>query len=237
MFKKIFFSLLLIINNNICYAKQLACFPAVDSSQSQYIVGYGSLMNDQSRTSTANDIGEAFPVWVKGFLRGWFARGDLPGPNTTFLGVVEDAHSVMNAAIYSLNAASIKQYDKRELFYCRKLVKPAQMRFLTKTSLPSGQVWIYVSAKNEVKLATARYPLISSYVDIFLSGCLHIEKKYKIKGFAEQCIDTTHNWSSYWVNDRIYPRRPWQYQPDALAIDHLLKEKLPQIFSKIKISG
>jgi len=37
------------------------------------------------------------------------------------------------------------------------------------------------------------------------------------------------------MNDRIYPRRPFIYQPKAGRIDQLLKEHLPQYFQHIRI--
>lgn len=64
---------------------------------------------------------------------------------------------------------------------------------------------------------------------------IFIEQRYNIQGFAKQCIDTTTDWSGFWVNDRIYPRRPFLYQPKAFQIDRLLNEVIPQFFEKIKI--
>ena len=35
---------------------------------------------------------------------------------------------------------------------------------------------------------------------------------------------TTTGWNANWVNDRIYPRRPFIYAPGASAIDKILQE-------------
>ena len=82
---------------------------------------------------------------------------------------------------------------------------------------------------------TANYPIVQSYVDIFIRGCINIEDKFKIKHFAIDCIQSTDQWSNHWVNDRIFPRRPSFYEPYASRIDALLKENLPEQFDHIKI--
>ncbi len=86
-----------------------------------------------------------------------------------------------------------------------------------------------------MKKPEQNYPIIQSYVDIFLRGCINIEEKFNIKDFAKNCVKSTTNWSTHWVNDRIFPRRPSFYEPQAARIDGLLKEILPIEFNKIKI--
>ncbi|HET8670886.1 MAG TPA: hypothetical protein VFM05_09765, partial [Candidatus Saccharimonadales bacterium] len=54
------------------------------------------------------------------------------------------------------------------------------------------------------------------YVDICLNGCLELEATYplaKEAGFAATFLKTCSDWSKYWVNDRIYPRRAFIYVP------------------------
>lgn len=54
--------------------------------------------------------------------------------------------------------------------------------------------------------------------------------------FAETFLKTSTNWSKYWVNDRIYPRRAFVYVPNANEIDALIKKVLgEEIFSSIEI--
>lgn len=237
MFKKII-AVFFMLQASCSYAHDNACHPNIDPNLPQYIVGYGSLMNTQSKHMTDPDAGEGLPVWIKGFKRGWFARSNVPGLNTTFLGIVADPHGEMNAAIYPLPAHDLGKYDQREFIYCRQRVMPAQVRSLTATAVAKGQVWIYVSTPASIKLPNAGFPLVESYVDIFLAGCLQMEKQYHLKGFAAQCITTTHDWSKYWLNDRngrIYQRYPQHYQPDAVAIDHVLLTQIPAIFQQIKV--
>lgn len=212
------------------------CNAKFDPAQTQYIVGYGSLMQDESRKRTAPNAGTAYPVAVKGFRRGWFAKGGTLGFDTTYLGVVPDAASQINAVFYQVDGPELAATDQREAIYCRLGIEAAQVTVL-KADLPApkGQIWIYTNKADSIATATPAFPLVQSYVDIFVSGCLEQEQRYQVAGFAQQCLKTTTDWSGHWVNDRLYPRRPFIYQPRARAIDKLLAEQLPEYFRQIRI--
>ena len=53
--------------------------------------------------------------------------------------------------------------------------------------------------------------------------------------FSEECILTTDGWSEHWVNDRLYPRRPFIFQKNAGTIDKLIHKMLPDEFDAIRI--
>ncbi len=210
--------------------------PPSNPSLTQYLIGYGSLMQDRSKNKTYSNTGPNIPVLLSHFKRGWITEGTRVGFSITFLGAIEDKKSRFNAVVFKLPSSSVlADYDQRESRYCRVLVSPNLIQMLDQHPKFDGQIWIYVSQPIYIKLPSARYPIVQSYVDIFLSGCLEIEKKYHLENFADQCIETTHYWSSHWVNDRIYPRRPFVHQPNAFEIDKLIKKKLPNLFSSIKI--
>ncbi len=207
-----------------------------DSKKQQYIIGYGSLMQDDSRKRSSPTADSAYPVEVYGFRRGWFAKGGSEGFDTTYLGAVPDRDSKFNAVIFKIHAEDIPTIDKREYFYCRLLVQPNKFKLLApQTPVPSGQVWIYVNKPESIATANAKYPVVESYVDIFVTGCTEQEKRYGIINFAKDCINSTKHWSTAWVNDRVYPRRPFIYQPMAGQIDKLLSELLPDYFLHIQI--
>ena len=212
------------------------CNAAPDPAQVQYIIGYGSLMQEESRKRTTPNANIAYPVKVNGYRRGWFTKGSGVGFSTTFLGVVQSKEGALNAAIYLIDITEITTMDKREFSYCRLAVEPENYSLL-KQDIPrsSGQAWIYVNKPETIATANRSYPIVQSYVDIFLSGCLELEQRFGLKDFARQCLATTSNWSTQWMNDRIYPRRPFIYQPKAGRIDQLLKEQLPQYFQHIRI--
>jgi hypothetical protein len=213
------------------------CNSPPDSSRPQYIIGYGSLMEDESRKRTSAHAGPAYPVEITGYRRGWFARGEPVGFSTTYLGVVQHRESHLNAVVYEVDPAELLATDKRELSYCRAPVAlsditPLESQF---RPAPNAQTWIYVNRPESVASPTSHYPIVQSYVDIFLSGCLEQEQRFGLVEFAKQCLSTTVDWSEHWVNDRIYPRRPFIFQPRARQIDNLLSQELQQYFSRVRI--
>lgn len=216
------------------------CHPDVDRELPQFVVGYGSLMESASKRRTAPDTGENLPVVVSDYQRQWNSRGSLVGFSTTYLGVRSVSGVEMVAALYRVFAASdILATDERESFYCRELVGPGKVRMLDGSATPkTGQIWIYVNQPDAIEPPSERFPIVQSYVDIFLTGCFELQARVldpKYAGFAEKCVETTAGWSEHWVNDRLYPRRPFIYQPNASKIDQLLQEKLPDLFARIRI--
>jgi hypothetical protein len=215
------------------------CHAAPDSSRPQVIVGYGSLMEDGSRLRTSPRAGPAHPVVVAGFRRGWFARGSTIGFSTTYLGVVEDRRAGLNAVAYTVDSPELAATDAREASYCRASVAPGELRPLERgfTFPANAQAWIYVGTPASVAPPDARFPIVQSYVDLFLSGCLEQEERHGLAGFADECVTTTAGWSEHWVNDRIFPRRPFVHEPRARMIDELLAARLGDLFSRVRIEG
>ena len=225
--------LLLLLSSFISFA--LSCHPKINHHLPQYIIGYGSLIEEQSKKRTDPTAKENRPVLIKGYQRTWGVHSNFPGLNTTFLSVSKNKSSFFNGVIYQLsNPENIQQFDQREMIYCRKKLRIDEINLLSGTLPAQKQVWIYVPMKKYQQIPTYDYPIVQSYVDVFMRGCLQIEKQFKINNFAKNCIKTTAQWPNYWVNDRIFPRSPSLYEPYALKIDTLLKEILPQQFKHIK---
>ena len=213
------------------------CRTAPDAERAQYIVGYGSLMQDESRKRTSPQAGPAHPVEIVGFRRGWFAKGSPIGFSATYLGVTPDPKGQLNAVIYRVEVSELAATDRREAIYCRQSVPLPDINMLEAAppQTTGAQAWIYVNEPETMATPSARYPIVQSYVDIFLSGCFELERSFDLKGFARRCVQSTSDWSPQWVNDRLYPRRPFIYQPKARDIDTLLSEQLPELFSSIRI--
>ena len=219
-------------------ASSNVCSPQPDTTQAQYVIGYGSLMQDSSRMRTAPHAGVARPVVVKAYQRGWFSRSRSHGLSTTYLGVVADVTSSLNAVLYQTDAKELAAFDRRERGYCRVAVSPSAVKLLAGGETPrSGQIWIYEVPPGEAAEADEDHPLAQSYVDIFLDGCIEQEERFHLDGFAMQCVRTTYGWSANWVNDRISPRRPSAFQPRAPQIDQLLADELPLYWSQIRLEG
>ena len=213
------------------------CNAQPDSGRPQYIVGYGSLMQQESRQRTSPRAGPAHPIELSGYKRGWFARGRPVGFSTTYLGVVPDHRGRLNAVMYEVDVPEVSATDAREVSYCRTAVAVSQITALEPdfSVTPDSQAWIYVSRAENVAAPSAHYPIVQSYVDIFIAGCLEQEQSFALAGYSEQCVTTTLNWSEHWVNDRIFPRRPFVFQPRASQIDNLLAAHLARYFTRIRI--
>lgn len=223
-------------------AAEDACHPEVDTTKSQYIIGYGSLMETASKERSSPTAGPNRPVRVTGYQRAWNTRGGLVGFSTTYLGVQKAEGVEMNAALYlDVNTSDITGTDLREEFYCRDAVAAEAVEVLDgEPLLADAQIWIYYNKPDAVHPPTPRWPIVQSYVDIFLTGCLELEKKVVAdrltnSTFSEECILTTEGWSEHWVNDRLYPRRAFIYQPNASRIDRLIHKMLPDEFDAIRI--
>ena len=214
------------------------CHPDVDMSRPQYGIGYGSLMEDASRTRTAPNTGEALPALVQGFERSFISKGNPIGFSTTFLGVTVVAEATITAAVYRIfKAEDVVATDARERSYCRVGVSADQIRLLDGSQITAnGQYWIYVNKPDRRAQASARLPLVQSYIDIFMTGCQQLSQRAKqFEGdFMVECLKTTKGWSEHWVNDRLYPRRPFIYQPNAGLIDRLLDRYIPE-FKSVRI--
>jgi hypothetical protein len=215
------------------------CGEPVDTERPQYIIGYGSLMQAESRVRTSPAAGPAHAVEVEGYRRGWFSRAPAAGPGSTFLGVQSEPKRHLNAVIYQVAPAEVDATDKRESLYCRVSVAASDVRPLERGWAPErdAQLWLYQSLPGTIAAADSRNPIVQSYVDVFVSGCLEQEQRAGLKGFSQECLATTDGWSEHWVNDRIYPRRPFVHQPRALQIDSLLSKQLPHYFSRIRIES
>lgn len=197
-----------------------------------YIFGYGSLLETESRKRTNPLVETVYPLKIHGFLRGWFARTGVEGLTTTFLGCVKTAQeSFVNGVIYEVSKEELNELDKREKGYKRILVNHEEIEDYFSIINSTDKVFIYSNEflNNKIpadSLPTKDYPIVQSYVDMCIQGCMEIESEHDssvIKDFTKDFIQSTKYWSKWWVNDRIFPRRPFIYRPDAYKIDGLLK--------------
>jgi hypothetical protein len=223
-------------------AKQITvnnCWPTPNISLPQFIVGYGSLMEEQSKRKESTQVGENYPIYLSGFRRAWIEPGITHrGFGITFLGIRQDAKAKINAVYYKLNKPeAIYNYDKRENIYCRLKVSPKQIKTLSPKKLPFGEYWIYLTKASQVHRPSSQKPIFQSYVDLFLSGCFELEKKFHLKNFAKSCVKTTGDWSVPWINDRSNPRTGFGNTQYSVKIDHLLATELPLYFKQIQLEN
>jgi hypothetical protein len=211
---------------------------ASGSTGPQYIFGYGSLVQRQSRAATWAGAEVASPVIVDGVSRGWFDQTGGTSWNPTYLGAHLEKDAVCNGVIFPVTAAEFAAYSEREVGYQLMKIDPTQITMLDGSqSVPEGDIWFF--GKTEKRFPSAEHPIVQSYVDVCLDGCLEIEAMYPLArqaNFAEQFVKTTSNWQPPWINDRIYPWRPFVYVPRASQIDALIQKVLGKdLFAKITL--
>jgi hypothetical protein len=200
-------------------------------SEGAYIFGYGSLIERASRTRTNPDAVGAYPARVTGFERGWFhqfTKSENVGSSCTYLGAIQDAKSSVNGVIYYVS--DFEKTKQREIGYTVTIVPQEKIEMLdgSRSWNASDRVYIFLSNPADIsksKEPTRDFPVVQSYIDICINGCLEIEALYRSAGgFVEEFIKTTTGWNKYWVNDRVHPRRPFIYVPKAEAIDRALEK-------------
>jgi len=205
----------------------------------EFIFGYGSLINSASRESTAGKMIPAIPVRISasfGYIRAWNDRS-LSG--FTALGLRKagpgEQASTINGVLYAAGVDDIAKFDIRETGYARIEVPREDIAAVSWQRLPeTGRIWVYIPVKPNgepgvgLPAANAEYPMLESYIDVVVEGGLEYGPD-----FARELIETTADWSDYWLNDRELARRPWVHDPESSKVDDLLKSS-PEAAAKLK---
>jgi hypothetical protein len=199
----------------------------------QFIFGYGSLINTASRNSTASAPIPAIPVRVSagfGFIRTW---NDRSPSGFTALGLRKprdgEQASTINGVLYAVDGDDMAKFDAREEGYARVEIPHEDIEAVSWQSLPAaGHIWVYVpvqpGAEPGIGLPEpdAAFPMLESYIDVVVEGGLEYGA-----GFAREIIETTADWSQFWLNDRELARRPWVHDAKSGAVDKLLATTAP----------
>ncbi len=160
----------------------------------QYIFGYGSLMNSASRKLTGQTA-EAIPATAEGLRRYWGKVGDN---NTLSPLVVSRGQGEVNGVILQVNDEELLEFDARENGYQR--VKLDRTCITSQLSLSTKDtVWVYTKDYSEPPCTLS--PIMQTYVDTVLSGCLEVSED-----FAKQFIKQTIGWNFPIENDRLDPK-------------------------------
>jgi hypothetical protein len=185
----------------------------------QFIFGYGSPINSASRNSTAGKTVPAIPVRVSaafGYIRAW---DDRSTSGFTALGLrkpsANEKASTINGVLYPVEGDDMAKYDVREQGYRRVEVPRDDIEAVSWQHLPAaGMIWVYIPVKADgepgvgLPVASAEFPVLESYVDVVVEGALEYGQN-----FARELLETTSDWSNYWLNDRELARRPRVYNP------------------------
>lgn len=187
-----------------------------------YIYGYGSLICTEARNVTGRDSG-AWPVRVKGYKRFWTAHhtaGFSP------LGVTPDDVATTNGVLVKVSEEELPRFDQREWYYRRELLPQSDIEYLGEQPDEKLNVWIYIPQR--ISIPTTAMPIIQSYVDVALTGCLAISQD-----FAVEFVRTTLGWNYPWINDRGHEQygRALREVDSKPEIDSLLNDLLAETFS------
>lgn len=159
-----------------------------------YIFGYGSLMNSASRQLTGQ-TSAAVPAVVAGFQRHW---GKIDSSYSISPLVVDKGNGVVNGVLLEVSEAGLAEFDIRERGYHRVLIARSDIN----SDLPLNEhdhVWVYI--KNNPEPPCEISPIVQTYVDTVLAGCLEISEQ-----FAKQFVDSTLGWHHPLENDRHAPK-------------------------------
>jgi len=192
-----------------------------------YLFGYGSLINRSSRLATGQ-TGEAFPVRVKGLHRSWCVVA--PEMNFTGLGVMKNPVSTCNGVLVQIDENELAAFDEREIIgsnynYDRLLIPNNQIQ--SHSNLGSNiKIWSYIV--KVPKNSDLKYPIVQSYVDVILGGCIDIGRD-----FADEFVMSTSGWHFPWLDDRTAPRYARYISGiNTDFIDQILIQNIPTEFAK-----
>ena len=190
------------------------------------VFGYGTLLNDESREREGGvqsrdvcALADLTPEF--GFSRSFCMRSST---GFTALGLVRDGNPRYNCCgvVFEVCESSLKDYDLRESGYYRELI-PHPCLTLLKGSLKlqkNDLVYTYIPNVESIFEATEDFPILQTYVDVCLGGCMEWGGVDLIKEF----VLSTQMWSSHFLNDPPMSRRPWLHRPHYLVIDQVLDE-------------
>ena len=216
-----------------------------DGEDVDYIFGFGSIMNTTThvpwlQTSPADTSSKekvaSLPgavVTLKksfGYSRHWNFRSST---GFTALGVskaeTEQEASDINGVLFQVPQSMIPSFDRREVGYQKVAIpleclelhaqQPENCNEQANFRLTSkDRLWIYVPLPSHCADVDENHPLLQSYVDTVLQGCL----EWGSESMAEEFVQTTGGWSSFFLNDTPSSRRPWLFRKEYNTIDRLL---------------
>ena len=214
-----------------------------------YIFGFGSIINtethapwlalQQEENGKESYVlpGQRAKILAKfGYRRGWTFRSNT---GFTALGIfpTQEKATDVNGVLFRITHEMLAGFDVREVGYDRVEVprdcielfprlaqeNPVDASYTNKSECelniqPNETMWIYVP--RQCFQANEDHPILQSYVDTVLQGCLEWGGEHMAKEFVE----TTTQWSPYFLNDTPSSRRPWLYRKEYSTIDRILSQ-------------
>jgi len=192
-------------------------------SKQHYIFGYGSLISSSSRRITGI-AGASLAVRVSGLERTWVG---WKGTNMRAVAARPMSGASCNGVLFEVPDSELDKFDERETHYVRTQLDLSQINYLHghQALAANSKVWVYLYNHHNQGLHTA--PIVQSYLDVILLGCQEVDST-----FAQEFIEHTLNWN-FWHDDRLQPVYPRaQSHSEAVQLDQLLAQLLPQAFTQ-----
>ncbi|EGA68177.1 hypothetical protein VISI1226_15591 [Vibrio sinaloensis DSM 21326] len=159
-----------------------------------YIFGYGSLMNSASRQLTGQ-TSHAITATAHGFKRYW---GKVDDSYILSPLVVNRGDGQVNGVLLQVDDQGLIEFDRRERGYHRVTIGAEQIDSDYELA-KHDQVWVYIKDQPEPPCDLS--PIMQTYVDTVLAGCLEISEQ-----FAKQFVEHTIGWHFPLENDRHQPK-------------------------------
>ncbi|WP_425642094.1 gamma-glutamylcyclotransferase family protein [Marinomonas gallaica] len=178
-----------------------------------FILGYGSLISSESRAKTG-ETGQVWPVKLLGYERSWAVMSTALGMSS--VAVMKAEAKACNGVLIEVEEDQFPLFDEREQGYQRAQLERHQLQSYHQETLPEGTYWVYHT--QQVVEPCHVYPIVLSYVDVILAGCLEHGA-----AFTDDFLSLTKGWHAPLVNDRrtpIYPRAQLDLSTERL--NHLL---------------
>ncbi len=179
---------------------------------------YGSLIN-MRQWQRKNLFPQAQPVRVRDYRLGWYMP--VAQAACTVLAVVPQVGGCVWGLLVAIDSAHLDFSDQRELpfGYRRAALAPSQVDFYHPAqACQLDQLWVYCT--DQPTEPTPACPVIQSYVDVVLEGCLAVGDE-----FACDYVRTLDGWT-HWVDDRAAPRYGTHMPCDTGKVDDCLQANL-----------
>lgn len=210
-----------------------------------FLFGYGSIINEASRQSTALNAGvSAEPAVVASLLdpslrRTWSFRSHS---GFTALGLERLAsdeelrHQPVVGVLFPIDKDVFSEFDAREVGYQRvsiecRLIKVHDEYGSDETKRLAEQytellrdeltrVWVYLPDEGRAKPPDRDHPVLQSYLDVCLRGCL----EWGGESLACEFVESIGGWTEFFLYDTPLSRRPWIHRKDHLILDGILEK-------------
>jgi len=205
-----------------------------------YVFGFGSIINTDTHAAWISGISSsskalqgqrAFIRSSFGYRRGWNFRSNT---GFTALGVTRDKNEAtdINGVLFRIPHSTLEGFDRREVGYDRVELSREDFELIPQTEgegddkrndvildiQSNERVWFYVPQPSFCVEANENYPILQSYVDTVMQGCL----EWGGEDMASSFVATTSSWSLFFLNDTPSSRRPWLFRKEYNTIDRIL---------------